>query len=311
MHFFFRCGDRFTAHQHLDVGQFGIYKSADLAGDGGYYSSFGGFHDVNYSVRSIAHSVMLVNMPGETWPGIRAGDVTGNDGGQHHNWRHHNGAAVDVQAWEDERDALETGDILAFEDTGDYVYVAADCTGAYIPEKLKSWTRQILYMRPSRFVILDRVESTNADYRKTWQLQAAKTPTVDGDTLTITNGDGRLFVQQLLPVDAQVSLASGDAQYQYDGKDYPLDRDPPGPLMECRVQVSPTTPSTVDYFLHVLTATDSTVDEAPGATAQIEGDEIVVSMGASQIRFAKDEVGGSIAPDGDERALADGIVPTE
>ena len=34
-HFFFTCGDRFTAHQHLDVGHFLIYRHAELVGDGG------------------------------------------------------------------------------------------------------------------------------------------------------------------------------------------------------------------------------------------------------------------------------------
>ena len=36
-YFFFKCGDRFTAHQHLDVGHFLIYKHEELAGDGGHY----------------------------------------------------------------------------------------------------------------------------------------------------------------------------------------------------------------------------------------------------------------------------------
>ncbi|MHC4181641.1 MAG: hypothetical protein ACYSWU_29470 [Planctomycetota bacterium] len=54
-YFFFKCGDRFTAHQHLDVGHFLIYKHEELAGDGGHYDSFGSRHDVNYHLRSIEH----------------------------------------------------------------------------------------------------------------------------------------------------------------------------------------------------------------------------------------------------------------
>ena len=136
-YFFFKCGDRFTAHQHLDVGHFLIYKYDELAGDGGHYDAFGSKHDVNYHLRTIAHNTILVCDPAEEWPGIRAGSVTANDGGQHHNWPHHNGAVTDAQAWEKGRSLYDLGDILAFEDKGDYVYIAADCTRAYSPNKLE------------------------------------------------------------------------------------------------------------------------------------------------------------------------------
>ncbi|MHC4168850.1 MAG: heparinase II/III domain-containing protein, partial [Planctomycetota bacterium] len=85
-YFFFKCGDRFTAHQHLDVGHFLVYKHEELAGDGGHYDSFGSNHDVNYHLRTIAHNTILVDDPSETWSRIRAGPVSGNDGGQHHSW---------------------------------------------------------------------------------------------------------------------------------------------------------------------------------------------------------------------------------
>ena len=130
-YFFFKCGDRFTAHQHLDVGNFLIYKHEELVGDGGHYDGFGTQHDVNYHLRSIAHNIVLVHDDSETWPNIRAGKVTGNDGGQAHNWPHHNGAVADPAAWEKDRKLYEIGDILAFEDQGNYLYVAGDCGKAY------------------------------------------------------------------------------------------------------------------------------------------------------------------------------------
>jgi len=68
--FLFKCGDRFTAHQHLDVGHFLIYKYEELAGDGGHYDSFGSSHNVNYHLRTIAHSTILLYDPSEKCPGI-------------------------------------------------------------------------------------------------------------------------------------------------------------------------------------------------------------------------------------------------
>ncbi len=161
----------------MDVGHFLIYKYDELAGDGGHYDEFGTTHDVNYHLRTIAHSTILVYDPCETWPGIRAGTVTGNDGGQHHNWPHHNGAVADPAQWLRQRQLYDIADLLAFEDTGPYVYVAGDCTRAYAPQKLSCFTRQIVFLRPGTFVIFDRVRSTKPEFKKTWLLQAMKPPT--------------------------------------------------------------------------------------------------------------------------------------
>ena len=164
--FFFKCGNRFTAHQHLDVGNFLIFKYEELVGDGGHYDGFGTSHDVNYHLRSIAHNTILVHDESEVWPGIRAGKVTGNDGGQAHNWPHHNGAVADPAAWHKDADIYKIGAITAFEDRGDYLYVAGDCSKAYSPQKLEQWVRQIVFLRPGTFVILDRVVARDPSFRE-------------------------------------------------------------------------------------------------------------------------------------------------
>ncbi len=308
-YFFFKCGDRFTAHQHLDVGHFLIYKHEELAGDGGHYESFGSRHDVNYHLRTIAHSTMLVHDPTETWPGIRAGDVTGNDGGQAHDWPHHNGAVEDASEWHQDRELYDIADILAFEDRGSYLYVAGDCTRAYAPEKVAHFTRQIIFIRPGTFVIFDRVKSTRPDLKKTWVLQAMKTPAMAGTDLAVTNGDGRLHVQTVLPRDPVVKLATGDDLYSYGGETYLPDRDT-GAAPECRIEVSPPTPAETDHFLHVLTATDATVTSVPHATAELGDDRVVVVIGDAQITFTTAEVGGRIESCATVTPLAREIVAT-
>lgn len=285
-YFFFKCGDRFTAHQHLDVGNFLIYRGQELVGDGGHYDGFGTAHDVNYHLRSIAHNTILVHDPEETWPGIRAGNVTGNDGGQHHDWPHHNGAVSDPQQWQRERALYNVGDITAFEDRGTYLYLAADCTRAYRSEKLESFVRKIVYMRPGTFVIFDRVVSAKPEFRKTWLLQAMKRPERQGKHLVVTNGPGRLFMQTLLPADADVNLVSGDNLYHYGGRSYPPSRDT-GPAPECRIEVSPSTPQKEDYFLHVLTAVDSTVNSAPNAEVKQTVEKIWLRVDEATVWFER------------------------
>jgi len=292
-YFFFKCGDRFTAHQHLDVGHFLIYKYEELIGDGGHYDAFGSSHDVNYYLRTIAHNTIQVYDPCETWSRIRAGPVSGNDGGQRHDWPHHNGAVSDAAEWEKGRQLYDIADILAFEDKGDYVYVAGDCTRSYSPKKLDYFTRQIVFLRPGTFVIFDRVGSKNPRFKKTWLLQAMKVPAETEDGLVVTNGKGRLFVQTLLPPDPDVKLVTGAELYSYGGKTYPPKRDT-GPAPQCRTEITPARQKAVDHFLHVLTATDATVASMEKAIAQVKDQEVTVTVGEARITFTMAELGGRI-----------------
>ena len=303
---FFKCGDRFTAHQHLDVGHFNIYKHAELAGDGGHYDSFGGPHDVNYHLRTIAHSTLLVHDPAEKWPNIRAGNPTGNDGGQHHSWKHHNGAVGDPEDWQRQRESLQVGRMLAFEDRGRYVTMAGDASRAYSPAKLASFTRQIVYLRPDTFVVFDRVKSTKPEFKKTWLLQAMKKPEGNPPDLVVTNGKGRLFIQTLLPENPQVVLASGDALYAYGGKAYPPAADK-GAAPECRIEVSPPRPAEEDLFLHVLTAAETSAAPPPRAQVRVQGNEALVTVGAVKVAFRTDRVGGTVEADGQKTPLAEKI----
>jgi hypothetical protein len=288
-YFFFKCGNRFTAHQHLDLNHFLIYKHAELAGDGGHYDEFGTEHDVNYHLRSIAHSTILVLDPEERWPAIRASKVTANDGGQHHNWKHHNGAVADPEDWARQKEKLHIADLLACEDQGDYLYVAGDATRAYSPAKLSLYIRQIVFLRPDTFVIFDRVKSTHPEFKKTWVLQAMRTPEKSGPQLIITNGPGRLFFQTLLPQDPEQRLVSGNELYKVNDRAYPPLRTT-GPAPECRIEVSPPRAATEDYFLHVLTAASAETTTVPVADVQVEGPRVIVNIGTFKLQFRNDKV---------------------
>jgi hypothetical protein len=235
----------------------------------------------------------LLHDPSEVWPNIRAGNVTGNDGGQAHNWPHHNGAVTDPAHWHEGRDLYDIADILAFKDQGAYIYVAGDCTRAYSSDKMGCFTRQIVFLRPGTFIIFDRVESKNARFKKTWLLQAMKIPIRVDEHLVMTNGKGRLFVQTLLPHNPDVKIISGSNLYQYGGRNYPPARDT-GPAPVCRIEVSPSEPRAWDYFLHVLTATDNDINSVNKAVTNVTDDEIEVSVGQTKITFTTTQVGGSI-----------------
>ncbi len=275
----------------MDGGHFLIYKHDELVGDGGHYDDFGSPHDVNYHLRSIAHNTMLVLDPSERWPGIRAGRVTGNDGGQAHSWPHHNGAVADAEAWRRDQQLYDIADITAVLDCQSHVYIAADCTRAYAPHKLESFTRQIVYERPDTFVIFDRVVTRQDQFKKTWLLQAMEIPERWQAGLVYSHGGGRLFLQTLLPGDAQVTLCHGDQLYRYGGGEY-LPRRDTGPAPACRVEVSPRQPARVDYFLHLLTATEVDRESVAPATMSETDSLVRIHTPKAIVTLNKQQPGG-------------------
>ncbi len=90
-------------------------------------------------------------------------------------------------------------------------------------------------------------------------------PTGGAPHWIVTHGPGRLFLQTLLPEDAEARLHTGEELYAYGGRHYPPSRDT-GSAPKCRIEISPSHPAKTDYFLHVLTATGRGTDRVARAT---------------------------------------------
>jgi hypothetical protein len=112
-----------------------------------------------------------------------------------------------------------------------------------------------------------------------------------------------LFVQTLLPSEAEVKQISGQELYRIDGRDYPPDHET-GPAPECRVEISPRQPRAMDYFLHVLTATDASTASVPRATAKVEGNAAELRLPGILITFTLDRPGGRIEIAGSKTLFA-------
>jgi hypothetical protein len=122
-----------------------------------------------------------------------------------------------------------------------------------------------------------------------------KPPTGTPPNLVVTNGKGRLFLQSVLPRDAQVKCVTGLDLYTYGGKSYPPEREQ-GAAPECRVEISPPMPATEDEFLHVLTATESTTAAVPQAVAQVTDTAVTLTIGTAKIAFMKAKSVKEIGP---------------
>jgi len=190
----YQCGPRFTYHQHLDQGQFNIFKVGDLTGESGVYEPSGPSeqegHLQGYASRAIAHNTINIYNPAEVFSGYRSGHSPRDDGGER-TWRPFSNTATSAAYWKDgfDKGAYDTGRVTEFKDDGKVVYIASDLTGAYNCDKYVSEpnkskvhevTRQLVYFRPQKpgyfrsqepgdldcLVVFDRVRATDPAFEK-------------------------------------------------------------------------------------------------------------------------------------------------
>lgn len=72
------------------------------------------------------------------------------------------------------------GRIVAYETSPLFDYAAGDATHSYPPTRVKSITRQFVYLRPSTFVVFDRVANAEAGLETRWLLHTLYEPQFDG-----------------------------------------------------------------------------------------------------------------------------------
>ena len=284
--FRFECGDYWCGHQHFEVGNFEIFRHETLATESGEYYDYLSNHDVNWLIRTIAHNCILVHQPEEQWTRMRDGERNEyfNDGGQTKKWEWTVGS---LEEWKARREQFTRGRIVAYHNQPEFLYVAGDCTKAYVPSKLSLWVRQIVFVRPETFVIFDRVVSTRPEYQKTWLLHSRFEPQIADNTYTIANGPGRLAVARLLPEQVYLHAIKG---YTYGGREFPPDGNRLA-ATAClwRIEEMPTQAKTEDVFLHVL----STGEPVPAALLRRDG-ATGARVGDIEVLFGP-EVGGQLS----------------
>jgi hypothetical protein len=298
--FLYKQNDKFAGHDHYDAGEFVIHKGAALAIDAGAYEggdSSPNDHYSKYYRRTIAHNLVTVYDPAEKW--VTPYGTWTNDGGQ--KWSGGSNGAPLRSADVTDGSSFDRGRIARYDEQAGYDYLQGDLTGAYSratgedyaltgSKKMAHYTREITFLRPAYFVVLDRVGSSDASFAKRWLLHSITQPAVSGtaasvagggtsftgDLTTITNGSGRLFVRTVLPLQHSI-VRRGGSGYEYwtsyDGSgSNPLPASGTGSPNEpgaWRIEVSPTVAATDDFFLHVLEPRASTVS-TPAAVARIQ-----------------------------------------
>jgi hypothetical protein len=243
-------------HQHLDNNSFIIDKNGLLAIDSGVYE--GTAHRANYYARTIAHNTVTCFDPDEkfnagVWGSGNPGKGS-NDGGQLYTSGPERVSEIKPD------DENHRGRILAYKSNDIYTYVVGDATQSYSSSKLREFTRAFLYIQPNIFVIFDRVESTKAEFVKTWLLHSAYEPTIDNSTANISYGKSQLRVWTVFPANTEIKKIGGQGhEFEVNGVNYPptektnYNADEAG---RWRIEVRSKELAERQYFLHVLVTDD-------------------------------------------------------
>jgi hypothetical protein len=255
----------FANHQHLDAGTFQLYYKGDLAADTGFYrgTGYNSDHVRNYHRRTIAHNCMLVFDPEERFPGNHS-----NDGGQRMPADRREMRRI-ADLFEDNQTAEALAHYIGPDrEKPELSYLKGDLSSAYSSGKVREYFRSFAFFnlddseRPAVMIVLDRIVSTNPQFRKSWLLHSMEKPYVSGGVVDIRrteNGyNGRLVNHTLLPAEGDVrvdTIGGEDMQFWVNGRNYPLKEDHKE-AGSWRVEVSPIRPAAENVFLNVIQLMD-------------------------------------------------------
>jgi hypothetical protein len=177
------CQDHFGDHHHYDQGGFMIFRNGLLAVDPPVYRKVAGPQQP-----TAVHNTLLIG---------------GSD------QRRCRGQWFKTLAeFEENRvggPRLETGDVLFYKDSGDWVATACQFAQAYSTDTVASCVRQLLFIRPGTVVVVDNLESPAGRSlpEVEWLLQLPRTPRIEGTTVIGDNGKSWL---RCTPLSSQVEL---------------------------------------------------------------------------------------------------------
>ena len=233
-----RTGD----HDHAESGSFQLYYKGPLSIANGIYvaSAWGGDHWKNYLSRTVSKNSMLVYDPEEEF---YFGDhhEAVNEGGQLM-VNQAGGETVlvidqleDYMAEENLRTTTEASYIGPNEITPAFSYLKGDLTKQYASNKMAGYKRSMVFMDtfnetyPGVLIVFDRIQSTKAEYEKTWLLQAVAEPHISGNKITIDNSEteetanGKLVNQVLYPENVEITAVGGIGKFVSAGQEYPAE----------------------------------------------------------------------------------------
>lgn len=303
----YRAGKWLTGHQHLDQGHLDLWHRGALALDAGVYAAWGTEHREGYYLRAVAHNTLLIHRDGEDFEEHPGSGLNLNDDGQRIHTYNRRGCPQCLQSvaeWRQHIGAgmhLEAGRIEAYEDAAAYTRIASDLTGAYNSvrystpgnsPKVERVQRDLVYLRPGRLLVLDRVVTTAGSGPPRFTLHLPARPELSGAAVmagtaedgiletsesrfTVRNsGQGELRMATLWPREARLTAIGGSGhRYWVDGANRAggaagLEGSPAEPGL-WRIEAAPAVPEHAQLLVHALAVGDAGETEDPASDARL------------------------------------------
>ena len=209
---FMKIGNRTTGnHDHSDSGSFQIYYKGILAGDSGYYDKYDSNHCLHYHQATIAHNSIVLQKGSDVIQQKRCGEPK----------------SIGNPSWE--RDwgnsqyqfGTTTGYAMGYLDEEKtqpkYAYIAGDIAAAYT-SLVSRLDRRMLAVYdtgnpdvPMYFFVYDNITASDSSYEKVFLLHTVSEPEIEGNTLTVTSGSGKLVLQNAVG-DCTLSKIGGEGR---------------------------------------------------------------------------------------------------
>ena len=291
-----KIGTRTTAnHDHGDSGSFQIYYKGILAGDTGYYDSYGSDHFKKYHQATIAHNSVVI---------YRNNTSIGQKNGSSYT------EPKTYDAWMSDTyvTATLTGASYGYMDEAKtapkYAYIAGDIAPAYQGAITKGDRRMLAVFdtenpdSPMYFFVYDNFTGTNSTDAMIFLLHTTSEPIIDGKTVTATAGEGKMVLQNIKGGDQLVAIGGEGNNYVVNGT-HIENKDNYDDGFWGRVEISTQNSSKNDVQLNVIYVTDIANENTYTAT-EIVGANIAGSiLGNTAAVFIEDstEYSGEITFD--------------
>ena len=284
-------GYYFSNHQHNDAGAIQIYHRGFQVADLGQYKFYGTPYDLNFTKRSVAHSMMLAIDPKE-----KIGNIPSNDGGTRMYRKIPNSPAELIQNIGHHHGEVLSASIAKSNIQSKFNYFAADLTSAY-SEKLKNYVRQYIFMHtgneeiPAIIVLKDVMETASPEFKKYWQVNTINKPSVNNEFIKLTNSRDSLtsntYIKFVYPKLDELDTKVLTAEEAHNVFGFQVTPPPLGQIESTgsRIMVSPKTATSKNEFLTVFQMVDGNNKPMPMQSESINGIDYIF-INAVQLIFA-------------------------
>lgn len=221
----YRAGRVYGGHGHYSVGHFLIYRKGHLLVEDGYYGA----------KEPQAHNTLYIDGEMRKLP---------------RSTPRHFFPKMDESPF-------DYGRILGYyhdEEFSRYDWIDSDITRAYTPKQAEKVMRRFVFLRPKTFIVIDYIRSPR-EVEKQFRLHAPAAPILDIERRLASwqEGDGKLFVQTMLPTNVNMQVSKRNVSHL--------------------LTISPKQPERETVFLHLLYAAD--LDEPMPSTRLHHADGFV------------------------------------